>query len=122
MQPVANQDELIERELRIKYSESDYCIEIYNVGNTPYLLERFSLIYKSCIIVDCIIAENNKVIMPYESYTYHLNEQEYDSLLYHCRKSDIKECKVFAYDVGGKKSVGKMDLFLLRMQFFCGYD
>lgn len=120
LQPVANQDELVEYELRTKYSESDYCIEIYNVGNTPYLLERFSLVYKKSIIVDCFIVEDNKAIMPYESYTYHLNQQEYDSLLYHCNKSDIKECKVFAYDVGGKRCVGEIDLFLPHMQSNCG--
>lgn len=116
LQPAGNRDELVEYELRTKYSESDYCIEIYNIGTTPYFLEKFSLVYKHGIIVDCIIVENNKAIMPYERYTYHLNEQEYDSILYHCKKSDIKKCKVFAYDVADKRCVGEIDLFLPHLQ------
>lgn len=115
LQP-ANQDELTEHELRTKYSESDYCIEIYNVGTTPYLLEKFSLVYKKKIIVDCIIIDNNKAIMPYGSYTYHLNEQEYDCILHHCKKSDIKKCKVFSHDVAGKRCIGEIDLSLPHLQ------
>ena len=54
--------------------------------------------------------------MPFESYTYHLNEQEYDAILYHCKESNIKKSKIFAYDVGGKKCKGEIDLFLPSMQ------
>lgn len=120
LQPEANQHELVEQELRTKYSESDYCIEIYNIGNTPYFLERFSLKYNKVIIADCYIVENNRVIMPHESYTYHLTEQEYNTIFYHCKEGDIKKCKVFAYDVGGKKCKGEIDLFLPYTQSFCG--
>lgn len=105
----------IEPELRTKYSESDYCIQIYNVGNTPYVLESFYLVHKKKIIVHCVITDNN-AIMPYEKYTYRLTEQEYDSILFHCKESNIKKCKVHAYDVGGKKCKGEIDLFLPHIQ------
>lgn len=121
-QPVANRDELVEHELRTKYSQSDYCIQIYNIGTTPCFLEYFSLVYKNTIIVDCFILENDKAIMPYERYIYHLNEQELDAILYHCNKSNIKKCKVFAYDVGGKKCSSEIDLFIPNLQSFCGCD
>lgn len=119
LQPVANQNELVEHNLRTKYSKSDYCIEIYNIGSTPYLLERFSLVHKNNTIVDCVITESDKSIMPYNFSTYHLSEQEYDAILYHCKESNIKKCKIVAYDVADKKCVGKIDLFLPHIQSNC---
>lgn len=123
LQPATDRDGIIEPELRTKYSDSDYCIQVYNVGITPFLLEKFSLVYDNCIIVDCVIVENNKAIMPYENYTYHLNEQEYDSILHYCNKISIKKCDIIAYDVSGEKCISQLDLFLPNIQkSFCGCE
>lgn len=101
---------------RTKYSPSDYEIQIYNTGTTPYILSQVSLRYRNHTITDCIITEDDKTIMPYESFTYRLSEQEYDTILWHCKQADLKECKVVVCDVGGKKSVGKLDLILPYLQ------
>ena len=105
-----------DKALRTKYSPSDYEIQVYNIGSTPYLLNQISLRYEKHTITDCMIIEEDKAIMPYESYIYHLNEQEYDAILWHCKRADLKECKVVAYDVSGKKCKGKLDLVLPYIQ------
>lgn len=105
-----------DHELRTKYSPSDYEIQIYNVSDTPYILNQISLRYGKHTITDCIITEENKTIMPYTNYTYRLNEQEYDAIKWHCKKANLKECKVVAYDVNGKKCIGTLDLILPYLQ------
>lgn len=109
LQTVATNNERSDESPKNKYSESGYCIQIYNVGQTPYMLENISLRYKNSIIQDLDIIDN-KVVMPYEIYTYSLSMQEYDSIIYHCKKSNLKKCKVFTYDVSNKKCVGFLDL------------
>jgi hypothetical protein len=116
LQPSRMEDDLIDKEFRTKTSESGYGIQIYNIGNVPFLFEQISLRYKKTIINDCFNAEEQKTIMPYESYVYQLSEQDYDAILYHCKKSDLKDCDVIACDVSGKKSKGKLDLILPSIQ------
>lgn len=106
----------IDHELRTKYSPSDYEIQIYNIGDTPYILNQISLRYGKHTITDCIITEEDKTIIPYTSFTYRLNEQEYDAIKWHCKKANLKECKVVAYDMSGKKCIGKLDLILAYLQ------
>lgn len=115
LQPSDGENE-IDPEYRTKTSPSDYCIIAYNLGQTPFIIEQISLRgKKNNIITDCIIP-GGKTLMPYESFSYQLNEQEYDSILYHCKQSDIKKCNIEAFDVGGNISKGKLDLFLPHMQ------
>ncbi|MHB8131306.1 MAG: hypothetical protein ACYDEX_20185 [Mobilitalea sp.] len=110
------EDELIKEELRTKYSESGYCMQIYNIGQIPFLFEHISLQYKKTTIIDCINTEEQNAILPYKSYFYRLSMQEYDSILYHCKKEKLKECEVVAYDISGKKSKGSLDLILSVIQ------
>lgn len=105
-----------DHELRTKYSLSDYEIQIYNIGDTPYILNQISLRYGKHTITDCIITEEDKTIMPYTSFTYRLKEQEYDAIKWHCKKANLKECKIVAYGVGSKKCIGKLDLILPYIQ------
>lgn len=120
LQPSRKEDELIEKEFRTKTSESGYGIQIYNIGHAPFLFELISLRYKKTIITDCVNTEEMKAIMPYESYVYQLNEQEYEAILYHCKKGGLKECTVTAYDVSGKNGIGKLDLMLTSIQSIGG--
>jgi len=46
LQQSANIESNIAPEYRTKYSNSDYCIEVYNVGNTAVILEQISLRHK----------------------------------------------------------------------------
>lgn len=112
----ASEDENeIDSEYKTKTSPSDYCIVVYNIGQTPFILEQISLRHKKIgVITDCII--EGETLMPYESFSYQLNKQEYDSILYHCKQSDIKKCSIVAYDVGGKACKSELDLFLPHMQ------
>lgn len=103
-----------EPEYRTKTSYSDYCIVIYNIGQTPVVLERISLRHKK-IITDCIIP-NVITLMPYKSYTYQLTEQEYNAILFYCKHFQIKKCRVIAYDVGERSYRSELDLFLPHMQ------
>ena len=77
--------ELIDKEYRTKTSLSEHGIEIYNTGKNPFILESFELCYKNKLLVDCHIVENAKVLMPSESFTYTLMEQEADALQHHCK-------------------------------------
>lgn len=115
LQPAADTDN-IEPESRTKYSDSDYCIEVYNIGNVPFILEQISLRYGNKIITDCIVIEENKTLLPYEHYKYRLNMQEYDAILWHCKENNLKECKVIAYDISGKGIKSHLDLVLPCIQ------
>jgi hypothetical protein len=116
LQPSNMEEELIDKEIRTKTSESGYCIQIYNISQIPFLFEQISLRYKKSIITDCFNTDEQKAIMPYKGCYYQLSEQDYDAILHHCKKNNLKECKVIAYDVSGKKGKGKLDLILPSIQ------
>ena len=92
LQPATDINET-EPSLRTKYSESDYCLQIFNSGNTPYVLRYVSLRYGKHIITDCVLPEE-KALHPYEKYLYRFSEQEYNTIRWHCENSDLKNCKV----------------------------
>ena len=54
--------ELDDKELRTKYSNSDYSIEIYNLGPTPFILDRFTLVHKKGMLIECPMTEEDKTI------------------------------------------------------------
>lgn len=116
LQPGNLDSELMDEDLRTKTSESGYCMQIYNIGQMPFFFEQISLQYKKITIIDCINIEEQNVILPFKSYIYQLNMQEYNSILYHCKNSKLKECKVIAYDISGKKAKSKLDLTLPAIQ------
>lgn len=55
-------NKLDDKELRTKYSNSDYSIEIYNHGPTPFILERFTLVHKKGMLIECPVSEEDKTI------------------------------------------------------------
>ncbi len=116
LQQSASIESNIAPEYKTKYSDSDYCIEVYNVGNTAVILEQISLRYKKRIITDCVITDEDKTIQPYGHYTYQLTMQEYDDIQWHCKNSNLKRCKVVAYDINGKRIRGSIDLILPYLQ------
>ena len=114
--PATPETELIDKEYRTKTSLSEHGIEIYNTGKNPFILESFELCYKNKLLVDCHIVENAKVLMPSESFTYTLMEQEADALQHHCNQEKFETCDVTAYSVEGKKIKTKLwvPLFYIR--------
>ena len=111
-----SQDELIEKELRTKTSTSDYGIEIYNVGQTPFILDYFELCHKRKLVVDCRPSGEDSRILPYQSITDTLMEQESESLEWHCKQLDFSYCKVIAYSIDGKRVTGKLDVSLIQIR------
>ena len=92
--------------------ELKFIIQVKN----PFILESFELCYKNKLLVDCHIVENAKVLMPSESFTYTLMEQEADALQHHCNQEKFETCDVTAYSVEGKKIKTKLwvPLFYIR--------
>lgn len=109
------ESELVEKEARNKYSASDYSIEIYNIGQNPFILESFTLVHKNKILVDCEVTIQDKAILPYKSMVYTLNEQEADALIYHCTGMKLGECTVLATDVEQRRIPAKLDASVLTL-------
>lgn len=108
--------EFVERELRTKTSSSKYGIEIFNVGQMPFVIKSFALYDNNRLLVDCYIDEQSRVILPYHNIVYTLMEQEADSLLYHCKKSHFDTCKVIAYNLSGKCTKGQLEVPLISLR------
>lgn len=111
LQLVENQNELIPLERRAKTSESGFCLEIYNIGQTPVFINAVTLYHRKTIIVECLTI--NLRLMPYQKSNYDLTMQDYDAILYHRKRLKIKKCKVIAYDVAGKKVKGEFGYFVV---------
>lgn len=113
---VTPDSELTEKEYRVKTSPSEHGIEIFNMGEKPFVLENFEICHKKKLLVDCHMPEENRIILPYHNVVYILSEQEADAMQWHCQKEHFEECKVIAYSVDGKKAKGKLPvpLFAIR--------
>lgn len=119
IQITENQNELTSLEHRTKTSESEFGLEIYNIGQTPIFINYIRLYYRKIIITDCFMT--GLKLMPYEKNTYNLMMQDYDAILYHRKKLKIKKCKVIAYDIAGKRVKGELDISWLQ-EPFCGVE
>lgn len=108
--------ELIEKELRTKTSLSENGIEIYNVGGKPFILESFSLLHKGKLLVDCRFWDGAKIIPPYQSVVYTLDEQESDALQWHYNQNLFESCDVVACSIDKKELKGSLEtpIFALR--------
>lgn len=108
--------ELIEEELRTKTSLSENGIQVYNTGTKPFFLESFSLYHKGRLLVDCVIKDEKRTILPHECIIYTLSEQESEALQFHCDQDPFESCDVIAYSVDEKKfkSTLAIPLFALR--------
>lgn len=109
-------DELIEKEMRTKTEMSEYSIEIYNIGQSPFLLQNFSLYHNKKLLIDCHVVENERTILPYQRMSYTLMEQEANTLERHCRKLKFKDCKVWAYDIEGKRIKTTLDVSWIALR------
>lgn len=108
--------ELDDKELRTKYSNSDYSIEIYNLGPTPFILDRFTLVHKKGMLVDCFVTEEDKTLSQQKIMVYILQEQDAETLRWFCKRDKFKKCKVWAYDITGKCIKAKLDVSGITFQ------
>ena len=108
--------ELDDKELRTKYSNSDYSIEIYNLGPTPFILDRFSLVHKKGMLIECPVTEVDKTLSQQKNMVYILQEQDAETLRRFCKRDKFKKCKVWAYDITGKCIKAKLDVSGITFQ------
>ena len=119
------ENELTEKEYRVKESFSEHGIEIFNVGEKPFVLENFVICYKKKILVDCQMPESDRIILPFHNVVYTLSEQENkktktkqeaDALEWHCQMEYFEECQVTAISIEKKKAKGilPVPLFAIR--------
>lgn len=108
--------ELDDKELRTKYSNSDYSIEIYNLGPTPFILDQFDLVHKKGLHITCPVTEEDKTLSQQKNMVYILQEQDAETLRWFCRRDKFKKCKVWAYDITGKCIKTKLDVSGITFQ------
>lgn len=108
--------ELDDKEFRTKYSNSDYSIEIYNLGPTPFILDRFTLMHKKGMLIECPVTEEDKTLSQQKNMVYILQEQDAETLHWFCKKNRPKKCKVLAYDIAGKCIKTKLDVSGITFQ------
>ncbi len=108
--------ELDDKELRTKYSNSDYSIEIYNLGPTPFILDRFTLVHKKGMLIECPVSEEDKTISQQKNMVYILQEQDADTLRWFCKRDRFNKCEIWAYDITGKRIKTKLDVSGITFQ------
>ena len=108
--------ELDDKECRTKYSNSDYSIEIYNLGPTPFILDRFTLVHKKGMLIECPVTEEDKTLSQQKNMVYILQEQDAETLRWFCKRDKFKKCKVWAYDITGKCIKTKLDVSGITFQ------
>lgn len=113
-----NQEGYLEPKQRTKTSPSDYAIYVCNYGRKPVVLTNLSLLLGKKLLVDRLVNEY-KTIFPYETSQYVLMEQDYEALLFHCKKHKLKACDIVADNIAGGEIKGKLDLCMLNMQLSC---
>ena len=86
------------------------------MGEKPFILESFVICHKKKLLVDCHIAESDRIILPFHNIIYTLSEQEANALEWHCQKEHFDKCQVIAYSVDQKKVKGilPVPLFAIR--------
>ena len=108
--------ELDDKECRTKYSNSDYSIEIYNLGPTPFILDRFTLVHKKGMLIECPVTEEDKTVSQQKNMVYIMQEQDAETLRWFCKRDKFKKCKVWAYDIIGKRIKTKLDISGITFQ------
>ena len=108
--------ELDDKELRTKYSNSDYSIEIYNLGPTPFILDHFTLVHKKGLLIECPVTEEDKTLSQQKNMLYILQEQDAETLRWFSKRDKFKKCKVWAYDITGKCIKTKLDVSGITFQ------
>ena len=110
-------DELIEKELRTKTSNSEYGIELYNLSANTLLLDYFEIYHKKKLVVGtCVISEDAQRIDPNQRLTYTLTEQDADALCWHCENDHFDRCNVLFHTVEGKIIKVSLDVSSILLQ------
>ena len=95
--------ELVEAELRTKTSASEYSIDIYNVGQSPVIIESFDMCWRKQLLIQCFPSSEDATVLPYHNISYVLTQQDADAIERHCKRLGFKQCCIVATTVNGEK-------------------
>ena len=84
--------ELVEAELRTKTSASEYSIDIYNVGQSPVIIESFDMCWRKQLLIQCFPSSEDATVLPYHNISYVLTQQDADAIERHCKRLGFKQC------------------------------
>lgn len=102
--------ELVEEGLRTKTSSSEYCIEIYNVGQSPVIIESFDMCWRKQLLIQCFPSSEDATILPYHNISYVLTQQDADAIEWHCKRLGFKQCRIVATTVNGEEFKENIDV------------
>lgn len=108
--------ELVEAELRTKTSASEYCIDIYNVGQSPVIIESFDICWRKQLLIQCFPRGEDTTILPYHNISYVLTQQDADTIDWHCKRLGFKQCRIVAITVNGIKCEANIDMSWIHMR------
>ena len=109
-------DECLPKEKRTKESNSDYRIQIWNIGKKPIILKQIALFNEEKMVTNCAPFTEPQLIEPFNSIIYQMDYQEADNIQWHCNR-DFFEClNVKAYDIEDKTISGKLSVLEFKME------
>ena len=108
--------ELVEAELRTKTSASEYSIDIFNVGQSPVIIESFDICWRKQLLIQCFLSSEDATILPYHNISYTLTQQDADAIEWHCKRLGFKQCRIIAISVNGKKCKASIDMSWIHMR------
>ncbi|MBE5898098.1 MAG: hypothetical protein E7279_00675 [Lachnospiraceae bacterium] len=111
------QNDLIDDiETRTNTGNSEYSVEVFNIGQKHIIIDYFELYYKKGIIVPCHIDENDRVISPNNFIRYVLMEEDKSALMHYCSNEMINKCYVRVYLIDKKIINYEIDLSLFELE------
>ena len=108
--------ELVEAELRTKTSASEYSIDIYNVGQSPVIIESFDMCWRKQLLIQCFPSSEDATVLPYHNISYVLTQQDADAIERHCKRLGFKQCCIVATTVNGEKIKENIDVSWIHMR------
>jgi len=110
-------EHLIPREKRIKTSETEYNLKIYNVGREPFVINTISVYNGNDIIVGGleINSSSNNILLPYEFCQCDVMQQDLDNLEWHLSTLKKSTLELHVTSVDGKEVTCSLDLQIIKM-------
>lgn len=110
----SNGEDVTPIENRTKYSDTEFCIELFNLGSRPIVLDEFILKNKNKM-VPCTLVGKERIVAPFQSVSYNLNQQELDNIIHWKKVYGTSKCKIIMCMINGEKLKQKMDLSLFNL-------
>lgn len=108
--------ELVEAELRTKTSASEYSIDIFNVGQSPVIIESFDMYWRKQLLIQCFPSSEDATILPYHNISYVLTQQDADAIERYCKRLGFKQCRIITTTVNGEKFKENIDVSWIHMR------